>query len=72
MREQDYKNTAQAKMAEPMTAMAGRQSAKSYILDHVERLRREAHQLEALAMQIDHLSPEAETILYLVLSGQRR
>lgn len=78
MRE-EYANKAMAeKLASMPTqgmmagAAVGRQGCRTYILEHVERMRREAHQLEALAMQIDHLSPEAEQILYTLLSGMRR
>ena len=53
-------------------AACGRQSSKALLNEHADRLRREAHQLEALAMQIDHLTPEAEAILYTLLSGHRR
>ena len=54
----------------PMAASAGRQSTKRLLLEHAERLRREAHQLEALAYQTESIHGEAEEILYRLLSGE--
>lgn len=50
--------------------MTGRQSSKTLLLEHVERLRRKANQLEALAYSIDHITGDAEGTLYGLLSGE--
>lgn len=44
-----------------------RQTCKGLLLEHVSRMRRDAHALEALAVQIDHVEGEAEMILYRLL-----
>ena len=58
-----------AEMPLMMNTEAGRQSTRVMLMEHVERLRREAHQLEALAYQIDRIGGEAEQMLYSLLSG---
>ena len=56
--------------SQPMMAMAGKLSSKSLLLEHAERLRRQAHQLEGLAYAIEHISGDAESTLYGLLSGE--
>ena len=55
-----------------MAGAACRQSSKTLLLKHAERLRREAFQLEALAYQVEHIHGEAEAILYRLLAGVTR
>lgn len=51
-----------------------RQSAIGLIRDQVERLRREAHALEALAYQLEHMvmTSEAEQALWQMAVNSRR
>lgn len=54
--------------------MAGRESAIGALRNQVERLRREAHALEALSYQLDHmvLTSEAEQALWQLVVNSRR
>lgn len=56
----------QSKLAD---ACSGRQSSKALLLDHAERLRRKANQLEALAYAVEYIRGDAEGTLYGLLSG---
>jgi len=53
----------------PMTG--SRQSAKAALMHRVERLRHEAHALEALAYQVDSLTSEAEAALWELVVSRR-
>lgn len=80
--EKNYQNAAIGQMSgkklaersqpyPPMTAgeCAGRQSSKALLLEHAERLRKEAHNLESLAYAVEHVRGDAESTLYRILSG---
>ena len=66
----DVQPTPNAALGAMIGSAAGRQSTKGLLLEHAERLRREAHQLEALAYQVGNISGEAEQMLYRLLSGE--
>lgn len=55
-------------------AMAGRQSAIAVLRERVDRMRREAHALEALSYQLDHMlfTSEAEQALWQMVVDSRR
>lgn len=67
-------NQVRDKMAEMPrhtgAGVAARQSSKSLLLEHVERLRRKANQLEALAYAVEHIRGDAEATLHGLLSGE--
>lgn len=66
-----YANQAQSNLAGMGTeGCAGRQSSKSLLLAHAERLRRKANQIEGLAYAIEHVSGDAESTLHGLLSGE--
>lgn len=48
---------------------AGRQSTKDMLLSKAESMRREAHELEALAYAVEHVRGDAEMMLYRLLSA---
>lgn len=50
--------------------VAGRQTTKTLLLEHAERLRRHANNLEGLAYAIEHVGGDAEATLYGLLSGE--
>jgi hypothetical protein len=54
-------------------AMAGtRISPRTYLFEQAERLRRRAHELEALAYSLPHLGDEADRVLFdFLISGSR-
>ena len=52
-----------------MAGAACRQSSKSLLLEHAERLRREANQLETLAYAVENVRGDAEATLHRLLSG---
>lgn len=70
----NYAGDVQKKLAEmptgSMSGSAGRQSCKSLLLEHAERMRREANQLETLAYAVERVQGDAEAMLYRLLSGQ--
>lgn len=76
----EYANKTLSKLAEmptqkepmntgAMSGCAGRQSSKALLLEHADRLRREANQLEALAYAIERVQGDAEGTLYRLLAG---
>jgi hypothetical protein len=67
----EAQNQAQNKLAEMSGgAMAGRQSSKTLLLEHAERLRRQANQIEGLAYAVEMIGGDAENTLYGLLSGE--
>lgn len=52
-------------------AMACREMAKTALLATADRLRRRAHQLEALAYQTEHVRGEAEEMLWELVTSYR-
>lgn len=50
---------------------ACREMSKTALLEAAERLRRRAHQLEALAYQTEHVRGEAEEMLWELVTSYR-
>ena len=48
---------------------AARQSCKALLLEHAERMRREANQLENLASIVEQIHGDAENTLWRLLQG---
>lgn len=69
-KDRNYANAAKlAEMPQMQAGTAGRLSTKAMLLEGAERLRREAHQLEALAYAVEYVSGDAETMLHRLLSA---
>jgi hypothetical protein len=75
---EEYANKETSKLAEmakepintgAMAGCAGRQSSKALLLEHADRLRREANQLEALAYAVERVQGDAEGTLYRLLAS---